>query len=114
MNCRSIISGTVLAKDVNFKLTTDLFRATGSFIQHIQYILSLPLTQRCRDRATVWLNSHHRAILHTFVQTAAARRAIPHLARGPRIALVVCTHWIHILSTVNTLMIQLLYMWVLV
>lgn len=96
-----------LAKNnLTFKLTTDLLWAAGSFFQHIQYILSIPLTQRCRDRVAVWLNSHHSAILHALVETAAASRAIPHLARGPGVTLIICAHWIN-QSQVNTLMIQL-------
>lgn len=92
-------------KNLIFKLTTYLLRAAGSFFQHIQYILSFPLTQRCRDRVAVWLHSHHRAILHTLVQTAAASRAIPHLARGPRVTLIICAHWIH-QNQVNALYVE--------
>lgn len=87
-----------------FKLTTDLLRAAGSFFHHIQYILPLSLTQWCWDRVAFWLHSHHGAILHALVQTAAANRAIPNLAWGPRITLIICAHWIH-QSKVNTLMI---------
>ncbi len=93
-------------KNLIFKLTADLLWAAGSFFQHIQYILPLPFTERCRESVAVWLDSHHRAILHTFVQTAAASRAIPHLARGPGVTLIICAHWKH-RSQVNTPMIQL-------
>lgn len=71
-------------------LTTDLLRTTGSFLQYIQHILSLPLTQWSWDSTAVWFHGYHRAILHTFVQAAASSRAIPHLSWGPGVTFVVC------------------------
>lgn len=86
-----------------FTLTADFLRAAGTFFHNIQDVLSLPLAQRCGDRVAVRLHGHHRAILHTLVQTAAASGAIPNLAWGPRITLVIRAHWKH-RSQVNTLM----------
>lgn len=86
-----------------FTLTADFLRAAGSFLHNIQDVLSLPLTQRCGDRVTVGLHGHHRAILHTLIQTTAASGAVPNLARGPRITLIICAHWEY-RSQVNTLM----------
>lgn len=77
------------------ELTTDFLWTAGSFFQHVQHILALSLTQRYRAGAAVRLNSHHRAILHTLVQTTAAKGAVPDLAGGPGVTLVICAHWTH-------------------
>lgn len=84
-------------------LTTDLLWAAGSFLHHIQYVLSLSLAQQRGDGAAVGLHGHHGAILQALVQTAAASRTVPHLARGTRIALIIRAYWIH-QSPADTLM----------
>lgn len=81
-------SYALLGKHI-ISLTTDLLWAAGSFLHHIQDVLPLSLAQRCGDGAAVGVHGHHGAILQALVQTAAASRAVPQLARGTRIALII-------------------------
>lgn len=75
------------------KLTADLLGAAGSLLHHVQHVLPFSLALRRRGGAAVRLHRHHRAVLHALVEAAAASRAVPDLARGPWIALVVRAHW---------------------
>lgn len=75
--------------------TTNLLRTADSFLQHIDCILSLPLTQRSRFITALGFHRNHTTILQTLEQTAATQRAVPHLTWGAWSTIVIRTHWSH-------------------
>lgn len=75
--------------------TTNLLRTADSLLQHVNCILSLPLTQRGRFITALGFHRNHTTVLQTLEQTAATQRAVPHLTRGTWSTIVIRTNWSH-------------------